>query len=351
MTYQPDNHFYALQLSTAPAAQVERNGKKLFRKELIYVGDFIKKQRGTKNEIKFSVRELDLHHWKRTHADMLAEGIVIPVPTEHTEDVEKRRGTCEELEVATNSKGLPALFGYFSFRDDEAAKLAKTADVSIYVPPEYTSGKGTRYVRPITHVALTDYPVIPGLGKFEALAASQEVISMSLASLAEKIKLPVADKEDAEIEAAIATRFNELVTEVENLQKQLKEKSKKPEEELEEVEASFVSPTMRKMAKENRQNKLDTLVSQGKITKAVSDKLAAKYCTDDALTLALSSKQENFDDGFDSTIEALKDNAPSIEFRERTKGQTIALGNANIGKSDENPLLKNAQARAEAARR
>ena len=72
------------------------------------------------------------------------------------------------MELGRNERGLPALYGCVRFRDGFDPD---DSQVSIHVPPQFTDGLGRTYVRPIRHVAITDYPVIPGLGRFEALAA------------------------------------------------------------------------------------------------------------------------------------------------------------------------------------
>ncbi len=134
-----------------------------YRKELIHAGTFVKDGQ------EFRVDGAALRHWKRTFDAMRRRGVEVPVPVEHTRDPERRRGTVVEMELGTNLRGEPALFGVFEFRDGEAP----LSSVSIYAPPSFTDGLGTRYVRPITHVALTDYPVVPGLDPWLPLAASR----------------------------------------------------------------------------------------------------------------------------------------------------------------------------------
>jgi hypothetical protein len=136
---------------------------RLYRKELIYVGSF------RTPHMSFDVDDRLLHHWVCTFDAMSAGGIEVPVPVEHSTDPEARRGTLVRLELSRNDRGLTALYGWLRFRGDYDPG---DAQVSIYVPLEVTDGLGRKYFRPIRHVALTDYPVIPGLGRFEAIAAS-----------------------------------------------------------------------------------------------------------------------------------------------------------------------------------
>src|SRR5690606_3005737 len=58
-------------------------------------------------------------------------------------------------------------------RDAEAAKLAKTSDVSVWLLPDYEDGNRNKYDYVVRHVALTDYPVISSMDRFKQIAASE----------------------------------------------------------------------------------------------------------------------------------------------------------------------------------
>ena len=155
-----------------------------FRKELIYAnlpGESFKKKTADHDQ-EFTVDEDRLDHWCNVGNTMLHNGVKVPVPLKHTDEPEKNRGQVLRFERGTNEEGREALFGVIKFRDEEAAKLAASTDVSIFVPdkPVY-DGFGNEYVQPIRHVCCTDYPVIPKLGGFEAIAASLELSSKPVA--------------------------------------------------------------------------------------------------------------------------------------------------------------------------
>ena len=142
-----------------------------FRKELIYADDFHKRN-ATSNQ-KFTIDEMKLAHWEHVGNQMIADGVKVPTPLKHTDSPEANRGQIIRYERDTNSKGVPALYGVVKFRDAEAAKLANSTDISIFVPETpFYNGKGKKYEYGIRHVALTDYPVIPGLEGFVPIAAS-----------------------------------------------------------------------------------------------------------------------------------------------------------------------------------
>lgn len=142
-----------------------------FRKELIYEGAFLKRNSTTHQP--FKIDEKKLSHWETVGNQMIANGVTVPTPVKHTDAPEAGRGKILRYEVDVNQKGKLALYGVTRFRDLEAAKMANSTDVSIFVPekPVY-DGKGNEYIYPIRHVAYTDYPVIPGLEGFEPIAAS-----------------------------------------------------------------------------------------------------------------------------------------------------------------------------------
>lgn len=172
------NDLYLRVPSTAPGLVLDSDKKGLtFRKELIYANEpgeqFVKKTED--KEQTFVVDEDRLRHWEQTGNEMIRNGLMVPTPLKHTDEPEKNRGRIKRFEIDTNEQGRTALFGVVEFRDEEAAKLAASTDVSIFVPdkPVY-DGFGREYKQPIRHVCFTDYPVIPGLSGFEAIAASLE---------------------------------------------------------------------------------------------------------------------------------------------------------------------------------
>lgn len=145
----------------------------VYWKEIAHVGTFFKEDQ----EIPITERHLD--HWHKTFAEMSNDGIVVPVPVEHTKDPEKRRGHVLETARRENSRGLPALYAKIRFSDADAAKLRQSG-TSIFVPKEAPNGYGKKYNIPIQHVAITDYPVIADLEPF--------TVALSLTKASELMK-------------------------------------------------------------------------------------------------------------------------------------------------------------------
>lgn len=160
--------------NTAPGLMLDEGGDGLtYIKELIYTGNFVKSTK--EGEQEFTVDEQKINHWAHTGNRMLNNGVKVPFPLKHTDNPEATRARMLSYTTGLNDDGIYALFGKFRFRDAEAAKLAKTTDVSIFVPADpFVDGRGNKYEYAIKHVAFTDHPVIPGLSDFKAIAASYD---------------------------------------------------------------------------------------------------------------------------------------------------------------------------------
>lgn len=157
------------------AFEAQSNDSTLYRKEVVYPGHFVKKTETGEIEFELPVDDALISHWVATFNRMKRNGVEVPLPIEHTSDPESRRGTVERLTKEFNpERGVDCLYAYVRFRDKKTGDaLSKTTQVSLFSPPDAIDGHGNTYVRPIKHVALTDYPLIPGLGGFEkAVAAS-----------------------------------------------------------------------------------------------------------------------------------------------------------------------------------
>lgn len=104
-------------------------------------------------------------------------------------------------------------------------------------------------------------------------------------------------------------------------------------------------PMLLKLAADNRSVKLDQLVTAGKITPAVREKLKGVFIGKDNAALALSLSAGTADE-FDAIVAALAENNP-VKTGEMTgaqvHGDTVTLSDGSKG---DNPLLADAQRRA-----
>ena len=391
---------------TTPIVYIPHHSKslqlsnRLWRKELIPIGEFVKDSNGER--IPFEVDEGTLLHWKNTFEQMKYNGIEVPMPLNHTENPELRRGTLIDLDIDGNDKGSKSLYGTFKFRDEEAEKALKDADVSIYVPSKFVDGEDNTYIYPIRHVAFTDYPVIPKLGKMQPIAASYVEVAKKPSKEKKKMPFPPnkGKEKDEEIEDVEKDDENAEET-VESLHAELREIATKlgldesiPDDKLcaainhvvdaimesdgEENEddenaeggAGMKKPAGQHVAREvkheerefhppiaagfiniarkSRLQELDGRVERGILTPAARNKLVKEYCNDDALSLAFSPEGEVFDN-FDQVLSIIDDNANAIALnQERSQTQELSLAYNSL-KPENNVLLRDAESRAKKA--
>lgn len=321
----------------------------LFEKEHAYVGKF---QKG--DEPEFELTEEAIRHFAKESQRYIDNGNQCNLPVEHTTDPEKNRGKNLKWYPKTDSKGRLGLFSLVEFRDAEAAKLAKTAQTSIFCPPKHKDGAKNVYVRAVRHTALTDYPVLPGLDNFTPIAASlvepvepvkppkKEERTMPIKSLAANIGLQLSEDvlKDEEL------TLSEVEKTIKGLQSQvleLSEYKKKNPPVTPPADPVRVSKAQVDMLRENRELKLSQLVKDGKILTCVAEKMKSTFCGELSLSLCLSEDKE---DNFNAIIDALRDNDP-IKLSEHTGPQSRDM--SKLLDTAINPMIANAKKRAAAA--
>jgi hypothetical protein len=311
-----------------------------WEKEVIYEGSFVAPQADGSKQ-RFSVTEKDLHHWKKSIDEQRERGIKVDTPIGHTNDPLKSVGEIIASRVDKDSQGRWGLFLTFSFADPKYARLAKTAEVSIFSPPSWDDGLGNTYRRPIRHVAFTQEPVIPALDKFTLVASLEGEQPTMLRELAAELGIEVADDDtDETLYQKIVDAFNAGSGDEE----EVGDPSEDPPEEIEmsddeelpaeddeeDVPADAMSLSL---LRENRSMKIDKLVTERKITPAQAKHLKTKYTEKGSLSLSLKSGSDNFDDVYTT----LNLGAPVI-----TKSNS---GAQRLPRNSENVLISNAESR------
>jgi hypothetical protein len=305
-----------------------------FEKEIIYVGEF-----ADKDGNEFTVTEQDVYSWVDSTTEMLADGINIPIPKEHTFDPASNLGHVSEIQAREDSKGRLGVFAKMDFEDKESKKVALSNNVSLYKQSRYEAGNKKTYDNVIRHVAVTSYPRVPDLEGFEFTVALSEAPRKKVPSP----KPPITGDSDMGKLQDLASKLNlnlsdsatedDIVTAI----YEAKTKTEPPKEvKLSDFPSVFV-----KSVKRNRELELGDLVKEGHITKATYDKLSKQYTSDNNMTLVLSE----VDDGFDSIVEALKENK-AIEMSDLTGSQKLPRDWDN---PEKNLLLKNIEKRRAAA--
>ena len=398
-------------LKGAFALSRRHNNPSIFRKELAYPGKFAKVDPDTgETEFELEVDEPLMDHWIKTFKKMNENGIDVPVPLGHTTNAEFRRGTVIDIrkEPSEAKKGQPGLFAYVKFGSPKMAAQFAHSNVSLFMPPDFVDGMKRKYVRPIRHVAITDYPVIPGLGKFTPVAAAHkpfQVVTLSLvdedskmtiAELAEKlgVQIPEGADDDAAADAiqeawtagegeeagddegAGFAEEDELEDEEMGLG-DLEEEDEElpmaeddeedeedmygfediPEEEEEEVPpgvafgyggAQPVAASLVRMVRKARATQINDLVYSGKITKPVADALKQLYATNRHVEVAMSYEQA-----------AGSDAPPPDDFENVCKALSLNASVIRYGErtgaqmrvNDRSPIITDAEARAKKAQR
>jgi len=397
--FQDDIVYFAPDLTPWVLDNAPGNDGLLFEKEVIYSFDQFVRDDGETPRVEFGIDGSVLKHFHDTTQLMLANGVEIPIPLGHTNDPTATQGQVVGSRIGKNERNEDALFLKTHFKDAKAAEIAKNADVSVYVPHKFTDGKGRTYVRPIRHLAITAYPTIPGLGKFQAIAASftpgqpqaapkavvaqhtapqmppngAQVPNMSaspLLPLAQQLGVPNAETlDDASITTAIVGVFQLMKDKIDELEGGGAEETETetPQQtptngppnmatEKKKLPPAFAA-SFGKMLKDNRTAKLDALVLGGHILPPVRDALVAEYCGEPALALSLDAiaadenATEVSDVTFDKLCEALKKNK-TLNAGEKSGAQlsgALALSNPSAG-GEVNPLVANAERRAKESR-
>lgn len=345
----PDNVFLSLDhgpfLSLSAIVKAEDGATRgTFRKEVIAVGGYVQEDQGVEFEITLDT----LRHWVATFRAMQKNGVKIPILLGHVETAEANRGWM--MDLFTEGKSLVMTCELF---DKDVENLVRRNDVSLCSPPEWTDGKGNRYVRPIRHIALTPVPVVPGLSDFVPIAASFGDTDMTLDLKQLGADIGIEKELDEKNAGTLILDFCKTLKgqvetatgKVTELGKELETAKKEPKPSAKKVE---VDPTLLSLAHDNHTMKLDALVAAAKITPAVRDKLAASFIGKDGAVLKLSLEAGTVSQ-FDKVVDALKENDP-VKLGEQTGAQsTLELSDPNKKGADDDVLVKDAEARAKAA--
>jgi len=304
--------------------------KNVYRKEVLPVG----KYRKDSEDLDFEITLDTLNHVNTAVTGMLSHGVKIPLVKNH--DGDSAFGQVIGAQVENDS-----LFCDIEFTDETCRSEAMRNDVSAFIPPEFVDGKGNAWKRPLRHLAITPYPVIPGLGTWNPIAASfhspepTQKESPMLEELIGALELSFDAKETQEVKekktvAAVQTLVEqslELADEVIKLREQGTEESSV------DLPAGFVS-----MAAKTRKHEIEDLLLGEKITPHQYKGFCELFCDEEAVTLSLSEEGGQSSNVFDKVMNILKSNKAV-----KKSGKTLKL--AHGGQTGDSPLVKAAKAR------
>lgn len=311
--------------------------RRKFRKDLIKTGTYVKDSEG----IEFQITSDTLRHWVQQFSQMKANGVKVPIPSGHKNagDADKNRGYVEDIFIVGDMLVMSC-----EMIGKEGIEAAAKSDVSIYSPEDLKDGHGTVYERPIEHVALCTDPVVPGLGEFIPLAASQSAKgkAMDLKKIKEVFNIE-EDLTPENVEALVLSKHADTVKTLEELGAKLKVL----EVSLEKKDGPKPDPQLVSLSSDNRKMKLEGLVAAGRITPAVLAKLSKLYVDHIPVALSLSNGTAN---QFDLVFEALKENDPVV-LKEMTGKQVTLSALDNPVEGDKpNMLVADAERRAKEAK-
>ncbi len=320
---------------------------KSFKKELIKTGEYYK----SVSEIFFAVTQEVLEHWVSAFRLFKVRGIKVPIPSSHW-DLDNNNGYVRDMYI--EGEGLFALIELFG-TEAEIDKIVSTQDVSIYAPSDWTDGEMNEYIYPITHVALTPFPVIPGLKDFEAVAASllepKEKKKMDWSKVKKALGIDEA-MTDENAETLMLSAIDvmgkdniELSTKVKTLEaSETTLKDKVGTLELSNA-SETPNPILVKLSAKNAGLELGQLVTKGRITPKVCERLKEGFigAENASMALMLSSGGTVV---MDMVIAALAENDPVV-LGESSGSQDLELGDKSKPKA--NRLVADAQARNDKA--
>jgi hypothetical protein len=311
-------------------SKIEEDQKhfKRYYKTIAKVGEYVH----TGAKFDFAITNDLLDHWNLSFKEFNEAGIKVPIPLGHSVDPKLNKGFVTGL-----FKNQDKLIAQMDLVASEADDLVASQDVSLYSPPEYEDSKGKKHKRPIVHVALTPYPVLPGLGDFsdKAIACSLNLSDSEIEELKLSLKGRSMDLEKLKgafgveevTEDSLIEKFQSLSTERDELQKKIKTAGKKLE----------LSKPMLEIVTDSRMTKVDSLVKDRKIAPAVGESLKKILCSEDRISLALSNEDKTFEE----LVLAFSQGPDIFDNLELSRHQGTL-------DPDKNPLIKNAKARREA---
>lgn len=337
-----------------------------FRKCILRDGEYVKASDG----IRFTITPTFREHLVATFGRMKAAGIKVPVPEEHSNEPSDSCG--EVVGLSVDSGGVfpdikDGLFADVDLIGNEAIAMADTADVSVFIPPQVVDGKANVYKFPLRHLALTDYPVVTGLGKFRAIAASfvassgggnadneshkqegKKHMTDSMKKLCLALGIPEDEMAKMETDEEATEKACSLIADLQKAVAASKTQTASlaaSQKELTELKASLTvekpSALLLSAVSKSRRMELTALVKAGVLDTQTADKLADIFVGKDGSAIALSVGGK-MPDPYEGVVAALIENKP-VSPGEKTAAQ-IALSDSTKGDGDKPGVVGQAMA-------
>ncbi len=190
-----ENEKVLWEMSAGAPAVAARIAPGRFEKELLRVGRWTHPAR----KFVLEVTRERLARWAESFKRMVKKGIRIPVPYGHSYDPRDNAGFVTGMRVEGDS-----LVGVLEIpRPEDAARMGSlVTDVSVSVNPAFSDGEGEAFGEVVEHVAITNYPVVPGQANFVALEneSGASVVRLVMEAEAGKDDEPSDGEETALVE-------------------------------------------------------------------------------------------------------------------------------------------------------
>lgn len=324
----PESSVYEFAGSAATAAGpvtlADETPRRRFVKDLIRVGEYVN------GGEQIAITAADIDRWAKAGNDFIAAGNDVPVPDGHTDDATANRGYAREF-----YRDGDTLYAIVEMIGADGIATAARSKVSIKTDLDYVDGKGNKYPNLITHIALTNAPVVPDQNGFVPIAASRGGkptrarlfrLALSTENSMEhltKIATMLGVTVDGLDEAALAAAIAKSIETMQGMSKQADATADAAKAETAAIKASLskpaktVDPMLAKVVGENRGLKLARLVDGGKITPAVRDRIGA-------IKFAIDPDGEG---QFEAMVAALGEN-DAVKLGEQTLAQGMKLSRA-----------------------
>lgn len=282
-------------------------------KEIAHIGDFVDSQ-----DQRIGITTQHLARWESNARLMIDRKVDIPVPDGHGADgvATKNLGYVRDMFIAGDR-----LMAVMELIGPDAIDAASRSNVSICIDRDWRDGSGNVYDSAITHVALCTHPVIAGMQEFVPIAASLEIKDEDVKIDAKKIRTTLglsADITDEKLADEVQARVTTLSAEVKDLQEKLRGKDTSPDPD----------PTLVKLSAQNREMRIDRLVSDGHVSPAAAKELKLALIGAERQAVKLSLRRGT-DDEFDTLVLALEKNV-AVDLKEMTNGQLLGLSKADL---------------------
>jgi len=315
-----------------------------FLKDMVSVGLYIHPE----HKWELDVTPERLSQYLTAFKAMRANGVDVEIPIDHSRSAADNLGYVVDMLIKPNHKGELTIWGVHEIRGQNALDIiARNKNVSVAIEKNFVDGKGNKYGEAIVHSSVVQGPIVPGQNDFVKIAASRDggdakqypvfclfkgektmdkEMLLKLKALLGKDDDSTEENVLSRLEAAIKVS-GENKEALDTAQKEVKKLSglvKAAEKKTAGNTEVKIDPNLAEQMGSTAEDQLSLLVSAGKITPAVKDKLAAGLIgeTGKRNLIALSLGENSSPSVLSVVVDALKEN-DLVKLGEQTGAQVM----------------------------